>query len=1303
MKIGCLMKCLLLMVVCVFVLQGIGRADDVINAASITVNGETKEYLTFAQARTALKKVTTPATLTLLKDCKTGDKRLVLEDKAPVTLNLNGYSLTYDDYGSLPVIENECKLTVIGPGTIKGPHGIGVRNDLVIIGAVTFVCVESDIAYHSSTAGNMDLSMAKIDEWKILNNASKNTVINASQRLILPEKYKVYYDDQEVTELVFGKAAIIKKAAAVQKAIAQVNNTNYSAISEALAAWAESGGNLTLLDNAVCDDLNITLQAGKEYTFQGGDYTLDLGNQPLSVNGTLNIVSGAISGVLACNGGSINVESDAGAGLAVKNVDPQGSAADIKLPDGYCLMTAPENGQYVEQLQYDQTAWIVKHTHAVETYSADEAVSAIMANCVCRHELGRLMLVAPVDSVYSGLSQDVAVVAKGSLADEDYALTYNTADGKAPVHAGKYAVTLTAAGVSVSEEYTIAPAKITLANATLANVTFRANGAYDFNAGVTFSGIVNNEVLIPGVDYAVTVMLTGSNQAGEIPAEVTVVLKSGDYVLDSSNTFNTSVKIDALSLANASIADIPDQRYTGIAIQPDISVVVDGISLAKGVDFDVSYDSNVNVGESVVTVTGIGNYTGVIKKSFQIVPASALIEASTDKETYTYGELIRVMGRVVAKDVQTLHNAPETVTLYNGASLLASTKLENGAFVLEYDTKGKTIHPGEGIVLTVHYGGGNLEEKSAVLEAITLNKVMLTVASMNAIDRAYEPENQQVAIENIALTGVMAEDEVTVKTEGLTGVIESADAGVYHTIVLPDALPLVGAHAAFYTAAGGEVAAEVEISKRMLTSVQAPGDAVMDEYCATAETVIARLPIKIICTDENGCTHELPIKWDCAEFNKAPEATSAFVWAVDLGRNFDGDEEIVTGTICVTNGKAYAVDNIGKDTEMIYSGSTYDVSGLFAIDDKAGEASYAIVGGDGAGSLQGTMLTITKAGTLTIRLTTAAHTVDGLPYAAGCAEAVLTIRKGESAGCTLPTGLTAVYGDNVQAVTLPEGWMWKEPANKVGNAGLQQHQAAYNPNSALWNDKIVDLSIQVEKAEPHMDGTPNLGKVEPGTMVEDVPSTPIAALFDVPGTVLWQVPADTPVEAGKAYAWTFVPEDSQNYKEVSGTVVLLDDEQVTATPTPVVTATPTPTPNVTATTTSAPPTPPMPQPEIQFPLTDQLMTVTEGDQATMTVMALDATHYQWYVDEGRGYRPINGATGPGLSISAEMTSDGNRYFCRISNVSGVVDSPVFTLVVLPDVDVPFTGDSAHPALWMTLLLLSAALLLHHRHKYEKCF
>ena len=530
MKIGCLMRCLLLMMVCVFVLRGIGRADDVINAASITVNGETEEYLTFAQARSALKKVTTPATLTLLKDCKTGNKRLVLEDKAPVTLNLNGYSLTYDDFYSLAVIENECKLTVIGPGTIKGPHGIGVRNDLVIIGDVNFEYTESALAYHDIKSGVIDLSQAEIEEWDILNLAFSRDgkKINVGERLILKPKYGFYVDDQEVNEFAYEETGIIKKTAPISKSVALVNETSYSAISEALAAWAESGGNLTLLDNAACENVNITLQAGKEYTFQGSDYTLDLGNQPLCVNGTLNIVSGAISGLLACNGGSINVESDAGAGLAVKNVDPQGSAADIKLPDGYCLMTAPENGQYVEQLQYDQTAWIVKHTHAVEAYLADEAANEITANCVCQHELGRLMLVAPVDSVYSGLSQDAAVVAQGSLADEDYALTYNTADGKAPVHAGKYAVTLTAAGVSVSEEYTIAPAKITLANATIANVIFRANGAYAFNAGVTFAGIVNNEVLIPGVDYVVTVMLMGSNQAGEIPAEVTVALKPGN-------------------------------------------------------------------------------------------------------------------------------------------------------------------------------------------------------------------------------------------------------------------------------------------------------------------------------------------------------------------------------------------------------------------------------------------------------------------------------------------------------------------------------------------------------------------------------------------------------------------------------------------------------------------------------------------------------------------------------------------------------------------------------------------------------
>ena len=337
---------LLLMVVCVFVLSGnAARAEDAV--AMVTIGQRIMEFADFSEAIEVWIGAEEPATLTLLGNYTRDNDTIHVSGSSCKTLELNGHTLTYDAMAK-PVVQHECELIIVGPGTIRGANAVGIGSDLTIIGDVTMECDESVLLFQRSKAGYANLAAAVITEWKIANVTGKK--MDVSARLALPNGYKIYRNEEEIEELRNGQTAAIKRDVNIQKSVALVNETSYSTISEALAAWAESGGTLTLLDNAACENVNITLQAGKEYTFQGGDYTLDLGNQPLGVNGTLNIVSGAISGLLACNGGSINVESDAGAGLAVKNADPQGSAADIKLPDGYCLMTAPENGQYVEQL-----------------------------------------------------------------------------------------------------------------------------------------------------------------------------------------------------------------------------------------------------------------------------------------------------------------------------------------------------------------------------------------------------------------------------------------------------------------------------------------------------------------------------------------------------------------------------------------------------------------------------------------------------------------------------------------------------------------------------------------------------------------------------------------------------------------------------------------------------------------------------------------------------------------------------------------------------------------------------------------
>ena len=105
------------------------------------------------------------------------------------------------------------------------------------------------------------------------------------------------------------------------------------------------------------------------------------------------------------------------------------------------------------------------------------------------------------------------------------------------------------------------------------------------------------------------------------------------------------------------------------------------------------------------------------------------------------------------------------------------------------------------------------------------------------------------------------------------------------------------------------------------------------------------------------------------------------------------------------------VNNSGTDAEIKYDGSTYDVAQMFTRDTNAGEASYAITGGTGAGTLSGSELTITKAGTIEITMTTEANG----NYAAGEAAAALTVKKGNYDITVSIEGWT--YGDRPNAPT----------------------------------------------------------------------------------------------------------------------------------------------------------------------------------------------------------------------------------------------------------------------------------------------
>lgn len=53
---------------------------------------------------------------------------------------------------------------------------------------------------------------------------------------------------------------------------------------------------------------------------------------------------------------------------------------------------------------------------------------------------------------------------------------------------------------------------------------------------------------------------------------------------------------------------------------PDITVSLDGNELIEYEDYEVTYSNNINAGKALVTITGIGDYTGTVTSEFIIKP-----------------------------------------------------------------------------------------------------------------------------------------------------------------------------------------------------------------------------------------------------------------------------------------------------------------------------------------------------------------------------------------------------------------------------------------------------------------------------------------------------------------------------------------------------------------------------------------------------------------------------------------------------------------------------------------------------------
>ena len=173
------------------------------------------------------------------------------------------------------------------------------------------------------------------------------------------------------------------------------------------------------------------------------------------------------------------------------------------------------------------------------------------------------------------------------------------------------------------------------------------------------------KALEKGKDY--TVSYFDNVNAGTATAKVS---GAGEY----TGSVSASFTIDPKSISLLEISGISTKTYTGKA-QTQAIVVEDGyFTLTKGTDYDVTYANNVKVGTASVVITGKGNYTGTVTKTFAIKKAPNTITAKNSTKTYSTKAQTFSLGVKVKNGTPTYKSSTKYVTVSKTGKVTVKAK-----------------------------------------------------------------------------------------------------------------------------------------------------------------------------------------------------------------------------------------------------------------------------------------------------------------------------------------------------------------------------------------------------------------------------------------------------------------------------------------------------------------------------------------------------------------------------------------------------------------------------------------------------
>ena len=411
---------------------------------------------------------------------------------------------------------------------------------------------------------------------------------------------------------------------------------------------------------SVPEGTTISYQVGNgEWTTEAPSIK-DVGEQTVSVKAeNANYETASTTVTLTVNKRTVNLKSESaskqydGTALTAPTVTVSGDGfVTGEVTNLKAVGTITDVGTEENKIAYDKKLGFKAGNYEITEHLGTLSILAADISDERRFEVESLN-----DLVYNGRdqAQEPDVTDKDSektlVKDKDYTLTFSE-DVK---NVGEVAVTVKGIGNytgTVERTYRITPASILI-------VTLDAEKEFDgtpLTAAGTIEGLVNGET----VSFAATgSQISVGNSENTYSLVWDGTASESNYTVEAKTGTLTVIAADISNADKFTVSQPEDVVYNGLEQKQPVTVErvkasamnavasffsdligfihadADDSVLLEGTDYTLAYSENlIDAGTVTITVTGIGNYTGTVERTYQINPAPLTITTGSASKAY---------------------------------------------------------------------------------------------------------------------------------------------------------------------------------------------------------------------------------------------------------------------------------------------------------------------------------------------------------------------------------------------------------------------------------------------------------------------------------------------------------------------------------------------------------------------------------------------------------------------------------------------------------------------------------------------